>query len=459
MSNKTVVSNDINRNIMGYMPCNKLLLTISLPMMMSMLVQALYNIVDSIFVAQINENALTAVSLAFPIQSLMIAVVSGTGVGVNARLSRRLGEKKYKEVNIVAGNAFFLTVFYAVFFLILGVTLSSSFYALMTSDPEIQQFGTDYVSVILIFSVGLCFQMTNERLLQSTGKTFYSMITQATGAIINIIMDPVMIFGLWGFPAMGTYGAALATVLGQCVAAVLGFIFNFRVNKEIKFGIKFLKPKKETILAIYTVGFPSIIMQSVGSVMNFGMNKLLLGYSSTAAAAFGVYFKLQSFIFMPVFGMNNGLVPIISFNLGARKPERIKETYKLGIRYAVGIMTVGLVLFEALPVLFLRLFNASENLMDIGSVALRIIAIHFPVAGYSIVNMSLLQASGHGYQSLVVSVVRQIVILLPVAYILAALFGLNAVWLSFLVAELASVILSGYFCRRIFKYEIEPLYS
>lgn len=448
-----------NQNIMGYMPCNQLILKLSVPMMLSMLVQALYNIVDSVFVARVSEDALTAVSLAFPLQSLLIAVAVGTGVGVNARLSRKLGEKSMREVNTTAGNALFISIIYSVVFLVLGLTICGPFYRIMTDDPEIIQYGIDYSSVVLTFAAAPIFQMACERLLQATGKTFYSMITQTTGAIINVIMDPIMIFGLFGMPAMGTKGAAIATVLGQAVAALMAIFFNLKFNKEISFGAQYIKPHKETIKAIYIVGIPSIIMQSIASVMNFGMNKILLQFSSTAAAAFGIYFKLQSFVFMPVFGLNNGIVPIIAYNYGARKPDRIKETFKIAVMYAVAIMLVGILIFELLPELLLKVFNASDNLYAIGTVALRLIAIHFVFAGYDIVCSSFMQALGHGVKSLIVSIVRQLLFLLPAAYIFAHIFGLNAVWLSFPVAEIASLILCTIFTGKIFRTEIDPLYE
>ncbi len=448
-----------NQNIMGYMPCNQLILKLSVPMMLSMLVQALYNIVDSVFVARVSEDALTAVSLAFPLQSLLIAVAVGTGVGVNARLSRKLGEKSMREVNTTAGNALFISIIYSVVFLVLGLTICGPFYRIMTDDPEIIQYGIDYSSVVLTFAAAPIFQMACERLLQATGKTFYSMITQTTGAIINVIMDPIMIFGLFGMPAMGTKGAAIATVLGQAVAALMAIFFNLKFNKEISFGAQYIRPHKETIKAIYIVGIPSIIMQSISSVMNFGMNKILLQFSSTAAAAFGIYFKLQSFVFMPVFGLNNGIVPIIAYNYGARKPDRIKETFKIAVMYAVAIMLVGILIFELLPELLLKVFNASDNLYAIGTVALRLIAIHFVFAGYDIVCSSFMQALGHGVKSLIVSIVRQLLFLLPAAYIFAHIFGLNAVWLSFPVAEIASLILCTIFTGKIFRTEIDPLYE
>ena len=442
---------------MGTMPCNQLLLTMSVPMMLSMLVQALYNIVDSVFVARLSENALTAVSLAFPVQTLMIAVIGGTGVGINARLSRKLGERRFDEVNLTAGNAVTLNLIYAAVIIVLGQFGASLYFHMMTPDPEIQAYGVDYLYVIMSLSAALIFQVTFERLLQSTGLTIWSMISQTTGAVINIILDPIMIFGLLGCPAMGTRGAALATVIGQTTAACIGLIANLRVNKEIRFEKQYLRPDGQTIAQIYAVGLPSILMQSIGSVMNFFLNRILLDFSSTAAAVFGVYFKLQSFVFMPVFGLNNGVVPIIAFNYGARKPERIRETFKLGAVYAMSIMAVGFLLFELIPGPLLGLFNASENMLSIGVPALRILATPFIVAGFCIMCSSVFQALGHGVLSLWVSLIRQIIVLLPCAFILSKVIGLQGVWLSFPIAEVASAALSIAFIRGILKKEVDPL--
>jgi putative MATE family efflux protein len=450
---------EIRQNKMGTMPCNQLLLTMSVPMMLSMLVQALYNIVDSIFVARLSEDALTAVSLAFPIQTLMIAIIGGTGVGINARLSRKLGERRFDEVNMTAGNALLLNLIYAVVILVVGQFAVSLYYNMMTPDPEIRAYGIDYLYVIMTFSAALIFQVTLERLLQSTGLTVWSMISQTTGAILNIILDPILIFGLLGFPAMGTRGAAVATVAGQCVAACIGLTANLRVNKEIKFGTEYLKPDRQTIAQIYAVGLPSIIMQSIGSVMNFGVNRILLGFSSTAAAVFGVYFKLQSFVFMPVFGLNNGVVPIIAYNYGARRPDRIKETFRYAVIYAMSIMTVGFLLFETIPGSMLALFSASDHMNQIGVHALRVLATPFIVAGFCIMCSSVFQALGHGVLSLWVSLIRQIIVLLPSAFILAKLVGLDGVWYSFPIAEIASAALSIMFIRRIMREEVDTLYS
>lgn len=444
-------------NKMGVMPINRLLISMSIPMILSMLVQALYNIVDSMFVAKISENALTAVSLAFPAQNLMIAVATGTGVGVNAILSKSLGEKNFEKADKAANNSLFLAVCSYVVFALLGLFFSRIFFMAQTKDTEIVSLGVEYLTICLVASFGLFGQMTLEKLLQSTGKTFYTMITQGIGAIINIIMDPILIFGLWGFPKMGVAGAAAATVSGQIIAAILALAFNIKKNTELHLAIKGIRPNGQIIKEIYTVGVPSIIMASIGSIMTFGMNKILIAFSSTATAVFGVYYKLQSFIFMPVFGLNNGMVPIVAYNYGAKKPDRIMKTVKLSITYAVALMLIGLVIFMAVPEVLLSIFSASDNMLAIGVPALRIISLSFLFAGYCIICSSLFQALGHGMLSLYVSVLRQLVFLLPLAFIFAELGGLNYVWIAFPGAEIVSVIVSTVFFRYIYKKEILPM--
>lgn len=436
-------------NKMGVMPVNKLLLSMSLPIMISMLVQALYNIVDSIFVAMISENALTAVSLAFPIQSLMIAVATGTGVGVNAILSKSLGEKNFQRANKAAVNGVFLAlVSYAVFVLI-GLFATSPFYHSQTADAEILGYGKQYLTIVCVASVGLFMQIIFERLLQSTGKTIYTMITQGIGAIINIILDPILIFGLFGFPRMGVAGAAVATVTGQIVAGILGMIINHKVNHEIKLEVAGFRPDKMIIGHIYAVGIPSIIMQAIGSLMTYGMNLILISFTSTATAVFGVYFKLQSFIFMPVFGLNNGLVPIIAYNYGAGKKDRLVKTIKLSIFYAMILMVIGFLIFQIYPQVLFQWFNASETMMTIGIPALRIISISFLLAGFCIICGSVFQALGNGVYSMVVSIARQLVVLLPAAYFLSKLGDVVYVWWAFPIAELMSLVLSVFFLIRI----------
>ena len=444
-------------NKMGVMPVNRLILTMSLPMILSMLVQALYNIVDSMFVSRRSENALTAVSLAFPAQNLMIAVATGTGVGVNAALSRSLGERNFDRANKIADHAVFLAIASYAVFAVLGLFFSRQFFLWQTDIEEIVDQGTDYLRICTLFSFGLFLEIACERLLQSTGKTIYSMYTQGLGAIINIIFDPIMIFGLFGFPKMGVAGAAAATVFGQILAAVLGIFLNKTRNQEIHVSFRGFRPNSEIIRHIYSVGIPSIIMSSIGSVMTFGMNKILIGFTSTATAVFGVYFKLQSFVFMPVFGLNNGTVPIIAYHYGAAKPDRILKTLKLAICYAVGIMLIGFAVFQLLPDKLLLIFEASENMLNIGIPALRIISVSFLFAGYCIVCSSMFQALGHGLLSLLVSVFRQLLVLLPSAFLLSKIGGLDLVWYSFPIAEICSIFFSTYFLRHVYKKEIEPL--
>ena len=445
-------------NKMGVMPIPKLLITMSLPMIISMLVQALYNIVDSMFVAQLNEDALTAVSLAFPIQNLMIAVAAGTGVGVNALLSKSLGEKKFAQANRIAQNGILLAILSSIAFALIGLFGSRLFFVVQTDNTRIIAYGVEYMSVISIVSIGIFLQITFERLLQSTGKTIFNMITQGTGAIINIILDPLLIFGLYGFPKMGVTGAAVATVIGQVIAAILGWFFNQKFNKEIHVSFKGFKPCKTTIGNIYKIGVPSIIMQSIGSLTTFGMNKILLMFSSTAAAVFGVYFKLQSFVFMPVFGLTNGMIPIVAYNYGAQSKKRIKSTIKLSTIIAVSIMIVGLTIFQLYPEPLLHLFEASDKMLEIGIPALRIISLSFVFAGFCIVISSVFQALGNGVYSMVMSIARQIVVILPVAFFFAEHFKtVDAVWFAYPIAEIVSVFICVVLLKRIMDLKVKSL--
>ena len=439
----------IEENKMGIQPVNKLLLGMSLPIMASMLVQALYNVVDSIFVSRISENALTAVSLAFPIQSIMIALGGGMCVGVNAVLSKSLGEKDYESVNKSAMNGIFLSLINFIIFIFVGLFVVRPFYVSQTADVEIVGYGVDYLTIVCCMSFGIYFQFIFERLLQSTGRTVCTMITQTTGAIINLILDPIFIFGLFGMPAMGVKGAALATVIGQIVAAIFSFILNIRVNKEIQLRFRGFRPDKEIIGKIYSVGLPSIIMQSIGSVMVYGLNKILIAFSSTATAVFGVYFKLQSFIFMPVFGLNNGMVPVLAFNYGARKRERMVDTIKYSVIYALIIMTAGTLAFWLFTDKLLLMFAASDHMMSMGIPALRIISIHFPIAAFCIIIGSVFQALGRAVYSMINSIMRQVVVLLPVAYLLSLTGEVNNVWWSFPIAELMSFTVTTLFLIKI----------
>lgn len=446
-------------NKMGVMPIPKLLITMSLPMILSMLVQALYNIVDSIFVSKLNEAALTAVSLAFPIQNLMIAVAAGTGVGINALLSKSLGEHKFDKANTIARNGILLGILSSIVFALAGLLGSRFFFEVQTNDLDIIKYGTDYMSIITIASVGIFMQVTFERLMQSTGKTIFNMITQGTGAIINIILDPILIFGWFGLPRLEVAGAALATVIGQVIAALMGIILNHKYNKEIHVSFKGFKPCKQTIGAIYKIGVPSILMQSIGSVTTFGMNNILLMFKSTAATVFGVYFKLQSFIFMPIFGLTNGVIPIVAYNYGARNKKRIYQTLKLGATIAVSIMLIGMIVFQVFPETLLRLFNASDDMLAIGIPALRIISLSFTFAGFCIISSSIFQALGNGVYSLIMSVARQLVVILPVAFIFAKLFGLTMVWYAYPIAEVVSVIICIILLKRILKNKVDNLES
>lgn len=441
-------------NKMGVMPVNKLLISMSLPMMISMLVQALYNIVDSIFVSRICENALTAVSLAFPLQTLMISVAGGTGVGINAILSKSLGEKDFEKANKTAMNGIFLSVLSYLLFLIIGIFLVGPYYRSLSDDPEIVQFGIDYMSVVLICSFGIFGQFIFERLLTSTGRTFYTMITQGTGAVINIIFDPIFIFGLLGAPKLGVKGAAVATIMGQIVAAIMAYIFNKKKNPDIEIKFRGYRPDGKLIGEIYKIAVPSIIMQSIGSVMNYIMNQILMSFSSTATAVFGVYYKLQSFIFMPIFGLNNGMVPIVAFNYGAKKRGRLMKTWKLSWIYATAIMLVGTLAFEIIPRFLLGFFNASETMLSIGEPALRIIGIHFPVAAFCIVTGSVFQALGKSVYTMVTSIMRQVVVLLPAAYLLSLLGEVVYVWWAFPIAEIMSAAVTIFYFIRIYKRTI-----
>lgn len=444
-------------NKMGTMPINKLLITMALPMIISMLVMALYNIVDSIFVARICEDALTAVSMAFPVQNLMIAIASGTGVGMNALLSRSLGAKQQEQANHAARNGVFLAICSYLVFLLFGLTACGLFFRSQTDNPAIIQYGMTYMEICSVLSFGLFIQMVFERILQATGRTIFTMCTQGLGAIINIILDPILIFGLFGAPKLGIAGAAIATVAGQIIAACLAIFFNLKCNPDIHLNFRGFRPNGKIIRRIYAVGVPSILMMSISSVMVYGMNCILIAFTSTATAVFGVYYKLQSFIFMPIFGMNNGMVPIIAYNYGACKPDRIKKTMKLAMTYAEIIMLIGFIAFHVMPRPLLSMFSASEQMMALGVPALKILSWSYLVAGLCIISSSVFQALGNGVYSLLVSFGRQLVVLLPAAYLLSLTGNVDMVWWSFPIAEVASVLLSALFMLRINKKILKPM--
>ena len=438
-------------NKMGTMPINKLLISMSLPIIVAMLVQALYNIVDSIFVARISENALTAVSLAFPAQNLLIAFAGGTAVGVNSLLSRSLGEKNQENADKTANHAIAIWILMSLIFMIIGLTCGRLFFNSQTNDTEIIELGVQYFTIVVGASFGIFGQFTFERLLQATGRTFQTMITQGLGAIINIVLDPIFIFGWFGLPAMGVAGAAVATVIGQIIACFLGLYINHKYNHDIQINMKNFRFDKHILKQIYTVSIPSIIMQSIGSIMTYGLNLILIGFSSTATAVFGIYFKLQSFFFMPVFGLNNALVPIVAYNLGAKEKGRMVHSMKLAMIYVTFIMVTGFILFEVVPEALLSLFEASEHMLEIGIPALRIIALNFVFAGIAIVCSSVFQACGKGIYSLIVSVIRQLAVLLPVAYLLSLFGNVNYVWFAFPISELLSFTVSIVLIKRTFK--------
>ena len=452
------MSEQIHENKMGVMPVKRLIISMSLPMMISMLVQAFYNITDSYFVAQVSEDAMTAVTLAFPMQNLMIAVGTGTGVGINALLSQSLGAKLTDRANKAANNGLFLNLFNYLLFFLIGLFVVVPFVNTQTDNPLIAGYAIDYLRVVCLASFGLFNQMILERLLQSTGRTILSMISQLTGAIINIALDPIMIFGLLGCPEMGVMGAAIATCIGQFCAAFCGLVLNLKYNKELKLSLRAIfRPEKFIIKKIYSVGVPSILMVSIGSLMTYLMNIILGVFSSTAQAVFGVYFRIQSFFFMPVFGLNNGLIPVLAYNLGAKHKKRITESLRFAVLLAVIIMSVGTVVFEVIPGLILNIFDASDLMLEIGVPAMRIIGIHFPMAAFAITLGSVFQAFSKSIYSLIVSLGRQIVILIPVAWLLSLTGNVDNVWWCFPIAEIVSLILTLVFFYKVKREVVEVL--
>lgn len=441
----------LRENKMGTMPENKLLLSMAVPMMISMLVQALYNIVDSIFVSRICEDALTAVSMAFPWQNIIISIAVGFGVGINALLSRALGQKNAERVNQVAVNGLLLAGLSYLLVLVAGLIGIRAYMRTQTDIETIVNYGITYLNICILCSFGVFVEITFERFLQATGRTVYSMITQLTGAITNIILDPILIFGLLGFPKLGIAGAAWATVIGQCVGAVVAVMLNHFKNPEVHLRLRHIRPNGRLMGEITAISVPSIIMSCISSLTCFVMNMILIAYSSTAVAVFGVYFKLQSFVFMPVFGLNNGMVPIIAYNYGAQKPERIHKTIRLGMVYAVAIMAVGLLVFQLIPKELLLMFDASDAMLEIGAPALRIMSLAFVFAGIGIVSGSSCQAFGYSVYSMLISIARQIVVLIPAAYLLSLTGVLRSIWFAFPIAEIFSLILSLFFLRTTLK--------
>lgn len=449
----------LQENKMGVMPVGKLLVNMALPMIISMLVQAFYNIVDSVYVSQVSESAVTALSLAFPVQNMQIGFAVGVGVGVNALLSQSLGRKDQESVNWAAGQGVFLALVATALFMLFGFFGVRPYYTMQSTVAETVEGGIAYTSICCIFTVGIFIQVLCERLLQATGRAMQTMILQGTGAIINIILDPVFIHGWWGMPRMGVAGAAVATVIGQCTGAVLGIYLNLRHNPEVQLHVKFMKPNWKVIAPILEVGIPSVVMNGIGSVMNFGMNQILQGFNEVATGVFGIYYKLQSLFFMPLFGINNATISILAFNYGARKPKRIVHTLKLATAVAVCIMLVGLAVFQLFPQALLGIFNPTEEFLAIGVKALRILCLPFPVAAICIALGASFQALGKGSCSTIVSLCRQLIVLLPVAYLLSLTGSVDNVWWSFPIAEVMSALVTGLLFAKLYRQKVKPLFA
>ena len=447
-------------NKMGTMPVGKLLYSMALPMILSMLVQALYNVVDSIYVSRISESAVTALGLAFPVQNMQIGFATGIGVGMNALLSKSLGEGNQERVNHAAGNGILLTVIAVILFMLFGVFGSRPYYAMQSEVAETVEGGSAYTAICCIFTLGIFVEILGEKLLQASGRTIYTLYTQGTGAIVNILLDPILIFGWFGLPEMGIAGAAVATVIGQWIAAIMAVIFNFKCNPDVQFAVRYLIPKKDVIKPILTVGIPSIIMMAIGSVMNFGMNQIFQSfktYGETATGVFGIYFKLQSFFFMPVFGMNNAAISIVAYNYGARNPRRITSTLKWSVVSVMAIMLLGVLVFQTVPHLLLGIFNPSDDFLAIGISALRVVSLIFPLAAIGIALGASFQALGNGIYSTITSLSRQLIVLLPVAYLLSLSGDVHLVWWAFPIAEVISLLVTLVLFLRIYSQKIKPM--
>ena len=451
-------TNVLQENKMGVMPVGKLLANMALPMILSMMVQALYNVVDSIYVSQISESAVTALSLAFPVQNMQIGFAVGIGVGVNALLSKSLGQQDQEAANRAAGNGMVLMLIVTVVFMLFGAFGVRPYYEMQSDVAETVEGGIAYSRICCLFTLGIFMEILGERLLQATGRTVHSMITQSTGAIVNIVLDPILIHGWFGMPAMGVAGAAVATVIGQWIAAFMALYFNEKHNPEVQFGKRYAKLDGKTVKAILTVGIPSIIMNGIGSVMNFGMNQILQSFTETATSVFGIYFKLQSFFFMPLFGINNATISIIAFNYGAQKPERMIKTLKIACGAALGLMVTGLLAFQLIPDMLLGMFNPSDTFLEIGRAALRSISWSFPVAAVCISLGACFQALGNGIYSTIISLCRQMVVLLPVAFLLSFTGDVNKVWMAYPIAEVVSGGMTAFFFARIYRQKIKPLF-
>lgn len=456
MENKTIPQ-ELQENKMGVMPIGKLLFNMALPMIISMIVQALYNVVDSIYVSQVSESAVTALSLAFPVQNMQIGFGLGIAVGVNSLLSKSLGERNQEAANYAAGNGIFLVIIAVALFMLFGVFGARPYFEMQSTVEETVEGGIAYTSICCVLTLGCFAQMLGERLLQSSGRTVYTMISQSTGAVINIILDPIFIHGWLGLPAMGVAGAAIATVIGQWIAAGMCLFFNLRFNPDVQLGLKYIRPRAQTLKPILAVGIPTLVMNSIGSVMNFGMNQIFQGFQETATGVFGIYYKLQSFFFMPLFGTNNATISIIAYNYGARKPERMTKTLRLALVTGLCFMLFGLTVFQLVPEALLGLFNPSDEFLRMGIKALRIVSIHFPIAAVGIMLGASFQALGNGIYSTIVSLCRQLLALLPAAYLLSLTGNVDNVWWSFPIAEVVSALVTLILYRRLYLAKIKPL--
>jgi putative MATE family efflux protein len=452
----------LRENKMGVMPVGKLLANMAIPMILSMLVQALYNVVDSIYISRYSESAVTALGLAFPVQNVQIGFAIGIGVGVNSLLSKSLGQGNQARADRAAGNGIFLALIASAIFVLFGLFGTRPYYEMQGASKEVVESGIAYTTICCTLTMGIYFEVLFERMLQATGRTMHTMVTQGAGALTNIVLDPVFIFGVdtLGIPAMGAAGAAVATVLGQLVAAGLALIFNLKLNPDVHLDLKNILPKSDAIRPILTVGVPSMIMNSVSSVMNFSMNQILLGFPAVgeiATGVFSIYYKLQSFFFMPLFGLNNATISIVAFNYGARNAKRITKTLKISCCTAVCFMLLGFLAFALIPGVLLSIFELSPTFVELGKTALRIISIHFPVAAICIVLSASFQALGNGMYSTVTSLCRQMVALLPAAYLLSLSGDVNMVWWSFPIAEVVRLVATLFFFNRIYRKKIKTL--
>lgn len=458
---------DLQRNKMRTKPVGRLLFTMALPLAVSMLVQALYNVVDTFYVSRISQSAVTALSLAFPVQNLLIGFATGVGVGMNALLSKSLGQGNRDRANRAAGNGIVLSILACVLFMLFGLFAAKPYFAMQSDVAQTVEGGAKYTAICCIFSLGVFVEILGERLLQASGRTVYTLFTQGIGAVLNIILDPLFIFGYapLGIPAMGIAGAAVATVAGQWVAAVMAIIFNLTSNPDVQFGLQYLRLEKCIVKKILTVGIPSIIMMAIGSVMNFCMNQIFLSFRNlgeTAAAVFGIYFKLQSFFFMPTFGINNASISVLAYNYGARQPKRIIKTLKFAVGYCLVIMLLGVAVFQIFPQDLMGIFNSSDGensreFMQIGISALRIVSWHFPLVAVGVGLGGSFQALGVGIYSTITSLCRQLIVLVPAAWLLSLTGNVSAVWWSFPIAEVVSAAVSVICFIRIYRKKIKPM--